>query len=144
MNDRQLSRVDCANGNKRWWFCGTYLTCTEKFLHHIRLPKQGCFMEGAAFLCLHIKTGSIKPEILYTAEALEIIISTQYIGKQLRKEERGNTKGETFWIYAYHLVHFATNNYMVEKSKHFPAHRSTLMETNRMQCLKKNWLHILV
>lgn len=69
MNDRQLSRVDCANGDKWWWFCGTYLTCTEKFLHHIRLPKQGCFMEGAAFLCLRIKTGSIKTEILYTAES---------------------------------------------------------------------------
>lgn len=68
---------------------------------------------------------------------LAIIISTHYTGKWYHKEETGNTKGETFWVYAYHLVHFATNNYVVEKSKHFPAHRSMLMKTNRMQCLKK-------
>ena len=31
---------------------GQQVTCTEKFLYHIRLPKQGGFVEGAAFLCL--------------------------------------------------------------------------------------------
>lgn len=54
-----VSEWTCRDGSRSkvvWQLC---LTCAEELLHHVRLPKQGCFMQSAAFLCLSTKTGNV-------------------------------------------------------------------------------------